>query len=462
MSDNKRSGESALSWSQPALDAICQQVPEFESLLIVFRDATAFKWAASLVRQSLIPNSARAGIQMSEILLTRENLEAYEDRLKTEMQDAVVAVSSDSDRDRMNHLCAHLIKLPVAVIGLFHHLPTRWELYFDACIEIADSAAVIRWRDGRSEIRMPFATDDAVVPQPIIGAPKSRLCVIDRDDKFEQLLKRVLPPSSCEIKTVPLDSRELEDAALILYCEGWEPESSPKEVQTLSKLTTVFITSPTPLRADDRIAAYRAGARIVFAHQPTIEEVSSAIMSYLFPRSTVTDPFARLDAEFNRLSARVKRETYWRKSELSRALPVYQPMIANHFRRAKLLDAEVVAVAVKLPTAPKEIVAAGWDTVFQRALVGTLMGTLRNRDVAFVVDDRLVVVAHAVHNIAARPILRRMSVQLQELKAAGAQADVIRRPWPESGDSVREAEELVRILFDEKKLNFQPIEKLLA
>jgi hypothetical protein len=376
------------------------------------------------------------------------------------MQDAVVAISSDSDRDRINHLCAHLIKLPVATIAIFHHMPTRWELYFDACVEITETLAVIRWRDGRPDMRMPFSMDSAAVPQTNLSSPKSRLFIIGDDGKTEQILKRVLPPNSCVVQQAAMGAPELEDAALILYCDRWEQGSSEREIQALSKLTTVFVSSATSLRGEDRVACYRAGARLVFAHQPTVEEIAAAVLSYLFPRSNVNDPFTKLDNEFGRLSSRVKRETYWKQADLARALPIYQPMIANHFRRAKLLDAEVVAVAVKLPAAPKEIAAAGWDSVFQRALVGTLMGTLRYRDVAFVVDDRLIIVAHAVHNIAARPILKRMVTQLSELKATGAQAGVVRRPPQESGDATVQAEALVRLLFDGEQLNFQDLEKM--
>lgn len=461
MTEVKKSGDSALSWSHPALDSICQQVPEFEGLLIVFRDAATFKWASSLVKQTLIPNSLRSGIQMSEIQLTREGLDAYEDRLAADIQDAVVAISADSDRDRINNLCARLLKLRIATIALFQHMPTRWELYFDACVEIMEERAVIRWRDGRPDKRLPFSMDIAPAQLTPNTPAKSRLYIIGDDGKIEQSLQKVIPSTACIVKAASIGAPELEEGALILYCDRWELGSSESEVQGLAKITTVFIASSSPLRADDRIACYRAGARLVFTHQPTSEELAAAILSFLFPQTKIDDPFSKLDSEITRLAARVKRETYWRSGDLNRAMPIYQPMIANHFRRAMLLEAEVVAVVVKFPTTPKEVAEAGWDGIFQRALVGTLMGALRNRDVSFVVDDRLVVIAYAVHNIAARSILRRMAAQLNELKALGAQADVIRRSAGESTNSNSEAESMFRTLF-EGDLAFQPMNKFVT
>lgn len=452
--------ESALSWGHPGLDKICQSLKDFDSLLIVFRDATAFKWAQNQARQALIPQSQKAGLYLSEVNLSTTSVSQIETQLQLENPDAIVAISSEPDRDRLNNTCTQLSKLPVAVIGIFQMAPNRWELFFENCVEITEDTAIIRWRDGRSPVQMPFSmTEEAQVK---VRQLRDRIVLIGTDDKREKIIRTVLENTQCDIKRTTIDDPSIEGAALVIYEEPWASTETEDEIQKLAALSTVFISSPTPMRAEDRIRCYRAGARLVLSDKAAIEELSAAVSAYLFPRTDKADPFALLDNETRRLSARIRRESMWSKNDKDKVLPLYLPLVANHFRRAQLLDAEVIVMLVKIPTAPKEIAVTGWQNVFQKALVNALVSSLRARDLTFTVDDTLVVVISAVHSIATKPVLKRMQSQLTQMSAPPVSVDILVRKSPLNTDTSDQAQQLLAEVFTPEKFSYKEINKWLS
>jgi integrase len=455
MSNNTGTSEGALSWGHSGLDQICQNLKEFDSLLIVFRDPNNFKWAQKQARLSLIPKSQAAGLVLSEVNLTMESIGALEKQLESQSPDAIVGMSSEPDRDRLNVICTQISKLPVAVIALFQTTPSRWELFFENCVEINEDLATIRWRDGRAPVQMPFSITEE--NKETIRPLKDRIVIIGGDSQREAQLKAVLETTQYDIKKLSLNDVAVTGAALVIYEEPWAGAETEAEIQRLSALSTVFISSSTPMRAEDRIRCYRAGARLVLSDRTAIEELAAAVNAYLLPNSERLDQFAKLDNETRRLSARIRRETFWKKEDIEQVLPLYQSLVANHFRRAQLLNADVITILVKTPSAPKEIADAGWKNVFQKALVGSLVSGLRTRDLTFTVDDTLVVVISAVHAMATKPVLKRMQAQLAQLSAPSVSVDVIVKKVDLEAVPSDKANELLREVFKPESFNYKDI-----
>jgi hypothetical protein len=304
------SAQTFITWGHESLDAICAQIPGFESLIIAVGDKATYRWMVSLAKQNLIPQAAKVDLQFVEMELTATNLNSFSQRMEHETFDGALVFCEDQDRDRINLLSAGLSRLPMSIIALYELLPSKWTLYFDTCIEISENSAVIRWRDGRPEMRLPFKGAVSSLP-PVIHNQKFRLAVVGEDKNIFARIKSVVPDQLIDVTSHSITDPEVQEASLIFYSDYWNQKRNEDAISLLSKRTTVFVLNDLPLRAEDRILCYRAGARLVFGSAPDNEEILAATMSFLFPNAQLEDPFLRLENEFARRLARIKRDTSW-------------------------------------------------------------------------------------------------------------------------------------------------------
>ena len=316
--------------------------------------------------------------------------------------------------------------------------------------------ATIRWRDGRAATQTPFHLDEEIIN---LGSLKESIALIGTSVDREKQLKAVLGGSKYDVQKVEAAAVMSSGAALVIYEEPWANEETEVEIQKLSSVSTVFVSNIQSMRTEDRVRCYRAGARLVFSDKYAIEEFVAAVNSYLYPKAERFDPFAQLDHDNKKYLARVRREASWTKGDLEKVVLLYRPLIANHFKRAQLLAAEVIVILVKLPQAPQEIAVTGWQNVFQKALISTLVSSLRNGDLTLIIDDILVVVMSAAHSIATKPVLKRMQGHLKQLATPPVKVDLIIKSPTENKTSTEEAEAILREIFKRNEDGFREITK---
>ncbi len=313
-----------------------------------------------------------------------------------------------------------------------------------------------RWQN---PVKMPFNTNEEEIS---VGSLKDTIAIVGATVDREKQLKAVLGGSKYKIQKADSAAVIKDGAALVIYEEAWTDDDTESEIQKLAAVSTVFVSNTQSMRAEDRVRCYRAGARLVFSEKSAIEELVAAVNSYLFPKEDRFDPFVQLDQENKKYLARTRREAIWSKADLDKVIHLYKPLVTNHFKRAQLLDAEVIMLLIKIPQAPKEIADTGWQNVFQKALVSTLVSSLRNGDLTLIVDDMLVVVMSAVHSIATKPVLKRMQNHLKQLSAPPVFVDVVIKPFSEDISATDEAEKMLKGVFTNDGSQFRELSKWIS
>ena len=499
----KTTKASPLRWEHEELDKVCRNLPEFGSLVMVAQNPQDFELLRHHAEQYVTPKATADGISALSVRWFPSEMEFINNRILLDFIDAVIVTFDGENKIEIEKACATLESWPCAVILISRILPKSWTKHFDISLMFNGQAMLARSADGKYETKMKCdlhmgqvpktivsAPKKTQGPQPIISAPLSKIPTVKKSDQNSGT--KALPPveiptfkkenqketvvvsdqgikkprfvtfrvskettslmqktlSGFEFSNARLLNQIGENPEILLVQGSWAKDEIRKIIEQYGAKSSTILIGESPLRADDRVAAYRAGVRVVLPANASPEEIQAAIGAQL-PHGSSRNPFENIDVEFYRLQERMRRQSSWRASEVEEATEFLQPLVENQMKRAALEGRNVGALIVALPQDLPTITGhKAFAQLIFKTLLTNILATLRSRDVGFALDGKLVVISYQMNSLTARAILKRLNGLLEELELPRqTQVRVLKAKSVDAADAPREARQFIRSIF---------------
>lgn len=482
-------------WNHAELDEICRVLPEFGAGLFVAEKNADLDSMWRQAEGNLIPNASEAGLVIDAFTWSTKEAETHREDVSTQLIDATFIRLLDRDEKKVATICQELSQWPCGLVLFASAIPSQWHRFFDFCVEFKGGIAKIHFPDGRAASELPCvlvsrpkspqaaplspigATPQVVSNSPSVAtthstprvsAPLStpelapapapvgdtnfrgKVALLSLEAPLTKLIETLLSADEYELATAQGELSGNGPVALVVA--SWNAVEMDRSILSLSEKAPVIVIANDQMRQEERIEAYRAGCTTILPRDADHAEIIASIISVLKPRKAKVDPFLQLDEEFAMRCLRLKRDVTWRDEDLAKAAQYYLPLIAIILKRSILSRSPAGALIIKidLDRLTQAIPNKGLIKIFKKNVLGSLIGAVRQRDVTFLIGDRLVVISHAMSGLTERAIVLRIRQILSEMGEADVKVKNIHVPLPSVRDLSKSARELLEQIFQSK------------